>query len=975
MLRLIVILILLLVGANGFAQSTIDSPYKNSIKKILSLKYVSDVVEDLEGYIWIATDEGVYRYNGTQYVHFGVKNGLPTNDIIYLNVDSRNRVWLTGFYNGLYYIENQLVKKVAGSENNIDIAFGFEKNDTLFFHDKGVDNSFYVVNGKLLNYENKVYPKNKVLDYYPDQNLTVEYDYYKIFINNKYILLKPDHKSAFFHYPNLKYGKPTFIKSKYTSNFPFISRVLPNSFLAFENGNLYNYKIDNNLPPTANIYNFGRFEKGKHSIFLTENNKIIVYTKGIYNELLSEKLNKLQFNFSDFYFVYIDSNNNFWFIDKNKSLYVVANDFEVSKMVFNTKKFKNINEDIIDFVRHEKQYIVATNKNKIYLFDPKTQQLQLIKDYKNDIVRSLYVKNDTLIVNNQNNIQKFKLLNQQIKYVHKTKLTYKITPFYNNEMFYVLNYKIFNSKYVEIWQNEYKKNLTAIALDATNFYVTTYDHLIRIDRKTKKSIRTNIQNGSCIAVYKNNVVVGTKEGALLLFDKNLKLLDKIQLNEKILAVKYDAFSNWIYVQTKSKILFYSINQQHQLQFAYQINNLANNERIVALCFDAENIYYCTETAINRVQKKKLIKPLKVTLDLDSSFVISTNQKIKNNAYLKRKENSLQFNFSLKTTNDWSDFKVYYDLIYNKNVIIKNQEVQSNKLTFYNLNPGSYSIHFKVVPKYGNSKPTIQTFSFDIAYYLWETTWFKIVVILAIIAIVVLVLWYFRNKKYKKIRTRIQLNELELKALRAQMNPHFMFNTLNSMQSSVLLDDEIKVNNYFAKFAKLLRSTLDIVNKEHITLADEMAYIDSYIAIENLKTNQPINLTYTIDESIDLLKMKVPVMLLQPFVENAVIHGLSGLSNNKILKISINKNSNSIIILIEDNGIGRNTKNNANKEEFHKSYATKIIQNRLNLYKELFKKNFSCEIIDLVDANNHPLGTKVILTIAIIDSFNVHNIFK
>lgn len=974
MLRLIVILIILLtVGAKGYSQS-IDSEYKNNIIKVLSSKYVSDVVEDLEGYIWIATDEGVYRYNGTKSIHFTVKDGLPTNDIIYLNVDSKNRVWLTGFYSGLYYIENKVVKKVVESENSIDIAFGFEKNDTIYFHDKEVNNSYYYTKGKFFTYKNKLFPKNQIIDYYKKNNLTVEYDFYKIFINNKHISLNSDDKSLFLYCPNLKYNTPTFIKINESSNFPFIKREILNSFFAYENKKLFRYKIDNTLSESDTIYNFGKFENKNHSIFLTSKNKIIVNSNGIYNKVLSEKLNKLQFNFSDFYFVYIDSKNNFWFIDKNKTLRFVSNSFDATETIFFKQKFLNNEEYIKDFIKHNEHYVIATNKNRIYSFTPKTQQIQLIKDYKNSTLNNLFLKQDTLIVNQLSYLNKFKIKEENIIEVSKSATGYKTVAVFEKELFSSTGRFIYDSKLKEFWREKEKK-ITAMALDATYLYLTTYNHVIKLNKKTKKSIKAPIKNGSKIAIINNGIVAVTNEGQVLLFDKNLQLLDQIDLDEKISAIKYDASSNWIYVQTKKAITFYSKNKYNKLQFEYQINNLSIDDRIVALNYDKDFIYYSTQNTINKVKKHHLIKPLQATLDIDNGVVIGTDEKVVTNALLKRKENSLQFDVSLKTYNNPNDFSVYYDLLHNEHIVIKNEKITTDKLTFYNLNPGKYTIHFKVVPKYGNSKPVFSSFSFTIDYYFWETIWFKILSILVLIAVTTSILLHFRNKKYRKIRKKIQLNELELKALRAQMSPHFMFNTLNSMQSSVLLDDEIKVNNYFAKFAKLLRSTLDIVNKEHITLIDEIAYIDSYIAIENLKSNSPISLIYDIDQSIDISKMKVPVMLLQPFVENAVIHGLSGVDYKKILKISINRNSNSIIISIEDNGVGRNTKKNANKEEFRTSYATKIVQNRLSLYKDLFKKDFSCEIIDLVDANNQSIGTKVILTIAIIDSFNINDVFN
>lgn len=179
---------------------------------------------------------------------------------------------------------------------------------------------------------------------------------------------------------------------------------------------------------------------------------------------------------------------------------------------------------------------------------------------------------------------------------------------------------------------------------------------------------------------------------------------------------------------------------------------------------------------------------------------------------------------------------------------------------------------------------------------------------------------------------------------------------------------------FSKFAKLLRSTLDIVNSETIMLKDEIEYINSYVAIENLRMNPQINLTYDIEKNLNLNAKLIPVMFLQPIVENAIVHGLSGIKTERNLKIVIKKIADSLIIEIENNGLARiSSSGNTEKIKNHTSYATKIVVNRIMLYKELTKKDYSFKIIDLVDENSKSLGTKVILKIPIIKNNELKNL--
>ena len=217
-------------------------------------------------------------------------------------------------------------------------------------------------------------------------------------------------------------------------------------------------------------------------------------------------------------------------------------------------------------------------------------------------------------------------------------------------------------------------------------------------------------------------------------------------------------------------------------------------------------------------------------------------------------------------------------------------------------------------------------------------------------------WNKRNnaRKLKLVELNQQLHESELKAIRAQMNPHFIHNCLNAIQNLVQKQDTEKAHLYISKFATLIRDTLTLSSKSEITLSQELDMISNYIELEKLRI--PIIFKLTIAKDIDIYSIFIPPMLLQPIVENAILHGLSALEGEKLLFLSINKKNNDICIEIRDNGIGRVA--SQQKQNKGTGNGQSFTQTRLELISK--KHNSSCQMttIDLYDSEQKASGTTV-----------------
>ncbi len=229
----------------------------------------------------------------------------------------------------------------------------------------------------------------------------------------------------------------------------------------------------------------------------------------------------------------------------------------------------------------------------------------------------------------------------------------------------------------------------------------------------------------------------------------------------------------------------------------------------------------------------------------------------------------------------------------------------------------------------------------------------VLALIIIFLIIVLLIWKWRvRQRIKKEQQQRRLRELELTAIRSQMNPHFLFNSLNSVQNLVQQNRGREAHLYLSDFAGLIRKVLRNSEKEEVSLAEELEMTEQYLNLEKLRFD--FNFSISVDNKIDPHNTLVPSMLLQPFAENAVIHGLQSKPENRQLLIEIKQVDTGIKISIEDNGIGREAAKEIAKAKNGK--GSKLIQERLNILQEKQGEKYELKIIDLNE--NDETGTLV-----------------
>lgn len=301
------------------------------------------------------------------------------------------------------------------------------------------------------------------------------------------------------------------------------------------------------------------------------------------------------------------------------------------------------------------------------------------------------------------------------------------------------------------------------------------------------------------------------------------------------------------------------------------------------------------------------------------------------------------------------------------------ELSRTEATYSNLPPGEYTFSVKACNENGIWSLQPATFSFRITSPYWTTPWFIILVALTGLSIV----WSIIYSRIKRIKTRSReekqllemgksILELQQATSRLQMNPHFIFNSLNSIQGYIASNNTTEAKWYLSKFAKLMRLILDNAREEFIPLSDEIYILENYLILEKMRMNEKFDYILNCSEEIEKEIIEIPPMIIQPFVENAILHGFRHKEGKGFLEINFTLNNSLLICEIKDDGIGRKAaaelKNKSAAE--HKSSAISITEERLKRLGKESSRHAGISIHDLEDNDGKGCGTKVVINIPV-----------
>jgi two-component sensor histidine kinase len=288
--------------------------------------------------------------------------------------------------------------------------------------------------------------------------------------------------------------------------------------------------------------------------------------------------------------------------------------------------------------------------------------------------------------------------------------------------------------------------------------------------------------------------------------------------------------------------------------------------------------------------------------------------------------------------------------------------------YTNIGPGDYIFRVKGSNNDGVWNENGRSLKLHIAYPFWQTAWFKILVGLVLIGIVYVVILYARYLENKKSEINRKIAELRLQALRSRLNPHFIFNTINSIQYYLTTNDERSALTYLSKFSKLMRMILDSSDKSSVSLANEITALRLYLELEHLRFENRFDYSIHIDPKLDIYQIYIPAMLIQPYVENAIKHGLHHADQSGRINISINRDDGKILCLIEDNGIGirRGLQKATQQTKDHRPAGMQLTQSRLEILSSGKLNKDAVQIFDLSENESDSSGTLVRISIPVLN---------
>jgi LytS/YehU family sensor histidine kinase len=239
------------------------------------------------------------------------------------------------------------------------------------------------------------------------------------------------------------------------------------------------------------------------------------------------------------------------------------------------------------------------------------------------------------------------------------------------------------------------------------------------------------------------------------------------------------------------------------------------------------------------------------------------------------------------------------------------------------------------------------------------------IVFLVVAIAEILVWRLQSIRKKELeaqQVKAQMMELHDRALRAQMNPHFLFNSLNSIKQLVQESKNEEALNYLGTFTKLMRGVLQHADRPYISLHEELETCRHYVELEALRFGKGFQYRFEVDASLDLKSVEVPCLIIQPIIENAIWHGLMPKENDRLLSVNVWHEAESILVEVVDNGIGRQAAANKHPNpNGHLSKGMSLTTARIDTYRIMKDSDAAISYEDLQDEKGNAKGTKVLLS--------------
>ena len=880
------------------------------------------ILQDKDGFIWFGTDMGVTRFDGKKFHNYSLPDGLSDNYILKVKQDSKDRIWFLGFNGTVSYwlhgkIYNSdsdtLLKKIKSSNSFVDL-FEDRKNRLWFSSLQG-----YVILDKI-----------KITN--------IDHIYYAGVVMNRksgQIILSPT-LPFFARYEN---GKISSLQLKYKIRYGGgYWRFKDESILFASEDGIVKQKDTLQKLIVSFDGEFGDVRLG--SMVLASDSLLWLTTmgKGLYCYNLKDPLAKPVSYLRDKITTSVmeDKEGNIWVSTSNEGLFmfpVYGKNINLINQESGLKSNQcyalnktNTDDLMVGISNGEIQSVSNYNisDKKIPKCDEVSNKVNRIVSRNDDI----WIASECGLIH-QNNMTG---CNHFINYIGApTNSIHKIPgvkdiSLREDTVYFIGNTRIVkypalcprNAFYPKLNRNEVGKRTYSLYCDYSNrlWYADINGLHSQVGNWIADHSKEDIlltQRINCMAEIGDSTLVLATHGYGILLYKNGKIINQVTVAKGLcndICRKVFVHRNRIYVATPTgvSVLFYSKGKVQSIQNLNTGNFLPSNDVNDVFADDVdvsvatmEGVVVIGNWALAKINR--IIPPLHLTEIRVNNKLISSDEDVT----LTYTENSLKFNFigmhyqmpnavnyryRLKKDQDW-------------------QTTKSTKLEFSFLPPGHYIFQLQARIEDGSWSP-MKNFVFTIIPPFWRTIWFGFLTLMAIGFIVYLIvrqrLKTIRKQHEDEAKIVKQITDLEQQALQTMMNPHFIFNVMNAIQHFINDNNREAANRYLTDFATLIRMNLTISYKRFIPLDEEIEYLNLYLSFEKLRFGDNLTYEINVDPAIDCSETTIAVMMIQPFIENAVWHGILPMNAKGHIHIQIDKVADDLIkVTIEDNGVGINEK--------------------------------------------------------------------